>query len=364
VTHASHVRLGTGVAESVETEGVPPRVSVIVPVTERPSPLDRTYREFASALEGIGVTFEFLFLVEPWGGYLLSTLDELIQAGKPIRVFELGRAMGESPMLRAAAERARGQLLVTVPAYPRIEASELPALLEAVDQGVDLAVARRGPEGRSRLNRLQSRIFHGILRLAVGGSFHDVASGVRVMRREVLEEVPLYGDFYRFLPILAEKEGFRVREVTVTPHSEEARARIYSPGIYLRRLIDIIAVAFVVRFTRKPLRFFGLMGAAAAAVGAAILLVLFVQRVGGQGIADRPMLLLGVLCFILGIQAIAIGLVGEIIVHLSASGGRQYRVRSVGAPPSPGTSHPGRAVPDPSRTPSDRVRSPDGARRA
>ena len=306
-----------------------PRVSVIVPVSERPQALDRLYREFARVLRNAKVTYEFLFVAEPWAAESMTPLKPLIRDDEPIRLFELGRTMGESAMLEAAARQASGTFLVTLPAYPRIEASALPGLIEVVEAGADLAVARRRPSGRSRLNRLQSRVFHGLLRLAVGGGFRDVASGVRVMRREVLAEIPLYGDFFRFLPILAQKEGFRVQEVDVAPHAEEARTRLYSPGTYLRRLIDLVALAFVVRFTRKPLRFFGLMGTAAAVVGGAILLVLFVQRMGGEGIADRPMLLLGVLCFILGIQAIAIGLVGEIIVHLNASTQRHYRVRQV-----------------------------------
>ena len=149
------------------------------------------------------------------------------------------------------------------------------------------------------------------------------------MRRHVLETVPVYGDLFRFLPVLAEREGFRVEEVSVTSHPKDRRARIYAPGIYVRRLIDLLGLFFLVRFTRKPLRFFGILGGVFSGVGAAILLVLFVQRLGGQGIADRPLLLLGVLTFVLGGQAIAIGLVGEIIVHLSPKEGRRaYRIRT------------------------------------
>ena len=149
------------------------------------------------------------------------------------------------------------------------------------------------------------------------------------MRRQVLEVVPVYGDLFRFLPILAEREGFRVEEVTVTPHSDDRRTRVYSPAVYLRRLIDLLGLFFLVRFTTKPLRFFGLIGGIFSGLGAVILLVLFVQRLGGDPIADRPMLLLGVLTFVLGVQAVAIGLVGEIIVHLSPKEGRRaYRVRT------------------------------------
>ena len=102
--------------------------------------------------------------------------------------------------------------------------------------------------------------------------------------------------------------------------------RLYSPGIYLRRLLDVLGLFFLLRFTEKPLRFFGLLGSALSVAGGAILLVVLVQRLGGQSLADRPLLLLGVLLAVLGVQAIALGLIGEIIVHLHATRRPSYRV--------------------------------------
>jgi hypothetical protein len=237
--------------------------------------------------------------------------------------------VGESAMLEAACGYARGQVLVTLPAYPRILPEGLVDLVRAVEGGLDLASARRRREERPMLGRFQGLAFHGLIRLGLGGGFQDVASGVRAMRREVLESIPVYGDLFRFLPILADREGFKVAEVEVSPHFDDRRSRVYSPGVYLRRLIDLLGLFFLVRFTRKPLRFFGLFGGIVSAIGSVILLVLVVQRIGGRGMADRPLLLLGVLTFVLGVQAIAIGLVGEIIVHLSPKEGRKpYRVRT------------------------------------
>ena len=155
----------------------------------------------------------------------------------------------------------------------------------------------------------------------------DVACGVRALTRDVFEGVPVYGDFFRFLPLLALAEGYDVQEIDAPQHELDRRARVYSPGIYLRRLIDMLGIFFLLRFTNKPLRFFGLIGSLSAIAGSLILGVLTVQRVGGRGIADRPILLLAVLLVVLGVQAVALGLVGEIIVHLHVSKGGTYRVR-------------------------------------
>ena len=148
------------------------------------------------------------------------------------------------------------------------------------------------------------------------------------MRREVLDELPLYGDFYRFLPVLAIREGYRVEEMSCPQHSRDSRTRVYWPGVYLRRMIDLLNLFFLLRFTFKPLRFFGLMGSGLGIVGSGILAVLLLQRLQGQPIANRPMLLLGVLLVTLGLQMFALGLVGEIIVYLQAPYRRSYRLAS------------------------------------
>ncbi|MGH7541279.1 MAG: hypothetical protein ACRELC_09790 [Gemmatimonadota bacterium] len=302
-------------------------VSVIVRVTERPAALEALYREYAPAVEALGRPFEFVFAIEPGARGLTEPLRSLIAAGEPIRILEFAGSIGEANLLRFAGERSHGRVIVTLPAYYRVGAEALPRLINEVDGGADLAMARRWPRADGRINRLQSRAFNAILRKLIGQPLHDVACGVQAMRREVLEGSPLYGDFFRFLPVLAGREGFRVVEIEAAQHPRDRRTRVYSPGMYLRRLIDIFGLFFLVRFTEKPLRFFGLIGGAAALVGAIVLGILFVQRqFGGQPLASRPMLLVGILAFSLGIQAIALGLIGEIIVHLHAASTRRYRV--------------------------------------
>jgi hypothetical protein len=318
----------------------PPRsdsLSVIVPVSERPRPLDEIYRRFAPGVSALGVPYEFIFVVSPWGRPLTAALRPLIEEGAPIRVLEVGPRAGESGMLVAGAARAKSEILVTLPPYFRVRPEAIGLLVERVRSGdVDMATGCRSRRGDSWFNRLQNRAFHALLNLAIGGGFHDIASGVRAFRAQLLDEIMLYGDFFRFLPILARSEGYRVEELEVPQHEEDQGRRVYGVGVYYRRLLDLLGVFFLARFTQKPLRFFGLVGSAFGGSGAVVLLVLFVQRLMGQDLADRPLLLLGVLLFVLGVQAIAIGLVGEIIVHFGASNRRLYRVRELDTDPVPG----------------------------
>lgn len=312
--------------EGSEAAEEQPFVSVVVTVAERPAPLDELYRAYAAALREAGYAFEFFFACEPYLAEAADPIRDLAEQEEPVSVVEVGQARGEAALLNEAMARCRGDVLATLPGYYRVDVDAVPRLIEAVEEGVDLAVARRAPRNDSWINRVQSWIFHRLLGMATGERIDDIACGVRAMRPEVVEAVPLYGDFFRFFPLFVRREGFQVSQLDAPQHPGDRETRVYRPGVYLRRLIDLLGVFFLVRFTYKPLRFFGLVGVALGLAGAAILLVLLVQRLAGQGIADRPLLLLGVLLVTIGIQSFALGLVGEIIVHLHAPGGSTYRV--------------------------------------
>jgi hypothetical protein len=309
-----------------------PTVSVVVPVSERPSPLEQIYREYSEPFRAAGMRVEFLFLVAPADYGLAHPLFPLIDAGEPIRVLEVGQAVTESAMLQLGAHHAVGDILVTLPAYYRVEAFALPLLVEAVRDGADVVVARRWPRRDSRFSRLQNRAFHWLVTGLAGSRVSDVACGVRAMRIEVLRELPLYGDFHRFLPLFAMRDGFRVREVAVPQHARDVRSGVFGLGTYLRRMVDLLGLFFLLRFTDKPLRFFGLVGGTLSGLGALALAVLLLQRLAGQPIADRPFLVLSVMLLVLGFQAVALGLIGEIVVHLSAPSRQPYRLARPASP--------------------------------
>jgi glycosyltransferase involved in cell wall biosynthesis len=301
-------------------------VSVVVPVVERADDLVELYRTFSAALDARGEEHEFLFVFD--GGFAPPPeLTTLSQERKNIRFLRFARTFGETAALRLGIERSRGGVIMTLPAYFQVKPEGIGTLLGALNEETDLVVASRSPRIDSWLNRIQTVAFNRMIAGVSDRPFHDIACGVRVMRRTVAEGLPLYGDLHRFIPALALREGYRVAEVAVPQHPGNARTRVYKPGVYVRRLLDIAAFFFLAKFTEKPLRFFGLVGSVFFAAGAATSLVLLVNRIAGQGIANRPLLLLAVLLLALGVQLLGLGLVGEIIVHLRAPHRRAYRVR-------------------------------------
>jgi glycosyltransferase involved in cell wall biosynthesis len=301
-------------------------ISVVVPVVERTDDVVSVYRTFARELDRRPEDYEFLFVFDGRFTPPPELIDLSRETGR-IKLLRFVREFGETAALRLGIERSRGDLVLTLPAYFQVQPEGIPLLLDAVAAGADMAVANRSPRLDSWLNRAQSRLFHSIVGGVSDQRFHDMACGVRAMRRTVAETLPLYGDLHRFIPALALREGFRVQEVSVAQHPSDARTRVYRPGVYFRRLLDIAAFFFLAKFTEKPLRFFGLVGSVFLGAGGILSLVLLVERVEGQGIANRPALLLAVLLIALGVQLIGLGLVGEIIVHLRAPHRRAYRVR-------------------------------------
>jgi hypothetical protein len=216
--------------------------------------------------------------------------------------------------------------VLVLPAVPRITAPGIVELIDRVRNGADIAVAAREPRRFDRTGRIRSRLFHFVLGMLTGTTLKDLPCGVRAIRRELFAGVPLYGDLIPYLPLLASRDGYLVEEVSLPQHPGDHTIGLHGVGLHLRKLMDLLNLFFLVRFAERPMRFFGLTGSSTAATGAALLVLVFVQRLGGQPLANRPILVLAVLLLILGVQAIALGLIGEVIVHLNASGRRPYRV--------------------------------------
>jgi glycosyltransferase involved in cell wall biosynthesis len=304
-------------------------LSVVIPVGARHAPMARLYADYKSALEQLPYPHELIFVLDGRHPDVTADLEALQRQGEEFLVLSLTRSFGESTALMAGFERARGAIVVTLPAYYQIEAAEISKLIDAL-AGADVAIARRWPRSSTGLAGLRRALFHGALRWMTGLRFRDLGCSVRAMWRRVIEEVFLYGDQHRFFAVLAHRQGFRVAEVSVRQSPDDRFEGGYRLREYAHRLLDILTVLFLVRFTKKPLRFFGMIGLLTAGIGAALLLYLVVVRLGfAQPLANRPALLLASLLVVLGLQLFAIGLLGELIIFTHARDIKDYQVERV-----------------------------------
>jgi glycosyltransferase involved in cell wall biosynthesis len=305
------------------------QLSVIVPVGPRHSDLRTLHAEYRNGLRNTGITWEFIFVLDGQYPDAEAELDALLQEGDRLSVVYLSRTFGESTALMAGFERASGELILTMPAYHQIDGSDIPKLLNALEVA-DIVVSRRTPRAGGFFEGVRRNAFHGLVNWMTGLKLHDLGCSARAMKRRVLEEVVLYGDQHRLLPALADRQGFRVLEIDVRQSPQDHFEGIYRTREYAHRILDLFAVFFLVRFTKKPLRFFGMVGASTLFVGAALVLYLVIDRlVFDHNLADRPALLLSSLLVVLGLQLFALGLLGELIIFTHARGLKDYQVDRV-----------------------------------
>lgn len=317
-----------GTIEHFRSEAVP-EVSVIVPVTERPDRAARLHHSYRTSLDRLGRTYELIYVLDGSFPSFRDDLETLRNHGERLKIVQLGKHFGEAAAIEAGREHSQGVWILTLPAYHQFEPDDLGNMFASADEW-DMTVGRRYPRTDSRINQYLSKVFHGLVNWMTGTNFNDLSSGARLFRRVLADEIPLYGDQHRFLPVLARQRGFRVREVEVQQSSREQFRRVPDLGIYPRRLLDLLSVFFLVKFTKKPLRFFGLIGAGVSAIGGLWMLVLLVQRLAfSESLAQRPALLLSTLLVVLGVQIFALGLVGEIVIYAHARQIREYTVEKI-----------------------------------
>jgi glycosyltransferase involved in cell wall biosynthesis len=305
------------------------QLSVIVPVGERHAEITALHAEYRRGVEAIGCSYEFVYVVDGSFQDVMTGLESLIRAGERITAVYLARTFGESTALMAGLEQARGEFILTLPAYYQIEVSEIGKLVGAL-ASADIVVGHRWPRTGGVLERLRRGAFHGLVSWMTGLKLHDLGCNARAMKRTVLEEISLYGDQHRLLPALADRQGFRVLEIDVQQSAKDRFEGSYRTREYAHRFLDIFAVFFLVRFTKKPLRFFGMVGAGLLCLGTALVLYLVGDRmIFSVGLANRPALLLSSLLVVLGLQLFALGLLGELIIFTHARELKDYQVDRV-----------------------------------
>jgi len=308
----------------------PRDVTVVVPVKGSELEFEEIIEAYGREFDRRGLTSEFVFVLDGTPESMFDDLARRRPAGRSVRLLKFNQSFGESISLAAGFKIARGKVVLSLPAYVQTDPKDIHQVLEAIDGGADVVTCWRRPRVDSILNRLQSFIFNALMRLLTGVKFHDLTCLLRAMRRRVFEDVAVQGDMYRFLPVLAQRAGYEVREVVVRHLKEQGRNKVFGMGVYLRRFLDVAALIFLTRFTRKPLRFFGLAGAAIFLIGLSICSWLLVEHFAyGIRLKNQTMLVLGVLFLVLGVQTFFIGLVAEIIIFTQGRNLKDYRVQRI-----------------------------------
>ena len=306
-------------------------ISAIVPIVKLVDRSGELVGEYIDILEATGRPFELIYVMDGEHEDVFSDLLKMAETEHRLRIVQLAKSFGEATAMNAGFANARGEVILTLPAYWQVETEEIPALLDALQEcDVAVAVRRSSSASMSGFQRFRRRVFHWVVGLATRQSFGDLGCGVRALKRKVAEELTLYGDQHRFFAVLAARRGFRVKEVTLSETSGHRISDSHGPRAYIARFLDIFAIVFLTRFTSRPLRFFGGVGSALFAFGAVAMAILLSQRIFlGVALADRPALLLTSLSVVLGLQLFALGLLGELIIFTHARDIKEYTIEKI-----------------------------------
>jgi dolichol-phosphate mannosyltransferase len=288
-------------------------LSVVVPLLNEEATLEQLYRELDAALAATPLDWEVVFVDDGSTDGSYRELVRLHAAHLNVRVVRLRRNFGKAAALAAGIEVAAGEVIVTMDADLQDDPAEIPNLLAKVDDGFDVVSGWKCDRHDPFVRRFVSRIYNTATRIATGVKLHDMNCGLKAYRAEVFEHVHLYGERHRFVPVLAHHLGFSVAEL---PVNHRARANGHSRfGIerYLRAPFDLLTIVFMGRYRHRPLHLFGGVGVIASITGVAILAYLTILKIGGAGIGERPLLLLGVLLVVVGVQLLSLGLIGEML---------------------------------------------------
>jgi glycosyltransferase involved in cell wall biosynthesis len=289
-------------------------ISVIIPLlNERPA-LDELHRRLTAVLIEVARRYEILFVDDGSTDGSCERLKELCALDPCIRYIRFRRNFGKSAALAAGFRAARFDLFITIDADLQEHPEQLSLLIAKLDEGYDLISGWRYQRQDRLSKRLVSQIYNRVTSLLTGVRLHDINCGFKCYRRAVLDEIDVYGEQHRYIPVLASYRGFRLGEVEIQ-HVPRAHGRSrYGIERFFGGFFSLLTVILMTRYTNKPLHFFGVLGLSLAALGAAIDSYLIVLRIlFNQWLSNRPLLIIGTMFVIVGMQLILFGLLAEMV---------------------------------------------------
>jgi len=304
-------------------------VSVIVSLYNARDTIEKFYTELNNSLKNSGYSVEYIFVDDASNDGTFDVLHSLMEKDSRVRIVRMRSTFGEAACLDAGLKYSKGDIIVYLSGRVNVDPARIPDFIDKLKGCSHLVSGWRSPRQDSALNKVVSKIFNFLASLFLKQKLHDINSGIFVAKREVLDNISFYGDLYNFIPVLAAEKGYKVTEEKIAQLPGSFRNSRY-PKEYVQRILDIITVIFLTRYTKKPIHFLGFVGTIFSAVGIVIEGYLFIYRILGMGpIAGRPLLILGALLLVIGIQMISIGLLGEMIIFTHAGDVKEYNIEEI-----------------------------------
>src|SRR6516225_978161 len=294
----------------------PIKYSIVVPFFNEQENIPPLYMKLTEVMDSIGEPYELVFVDDGSRDNSFRVLSEIFEHDRRVNLIRLRRNFGQTAALKAGFDFARGSVIISMDGDLQHDPEEIPRFLEKIEEGYDLVSGWRHARRDHWLTRqIPSRVANWMMAKLSGIELHDFGTTFKAYRREIIQEIQLYGELHRFIPALASSSGAKIAEVPIqNPHRKNGRSN-YGIGRTIRVFLDLMIVKFLLDYSTRPLQFFGVLGMAGASAGLTIAAYLGIDKLlhHTDTIAEHgPLMLLAVVLFLSGVQLLSLGLLGEI----------------------------------------------------
>ncbi len=307
--------------------------SIVIPVYNEASNLPELYEEISESCHKLKRKHEIIFVDDGSQDESLRVLKGLLKKDARIRIIQLRKNFGQTAALTAGFDHARGNIIITMDADLQNDPQDLGLLLDEIEDGYDIVSGWRAKrKDKFFTRRLPSIIANWLISKITRVKLHDYGCTLKAFRREVVQQIKLYGELHRFIPAIASNMGVAITEVKVNHRQRRHGKSKYSISRLPKVILDLLTVKFLLSYSTRPLQIFGIFGLICGIIGGILgLWLAYVRLIQMQGISGRPLLLLAILLIVIGIQFITLGLLAEIVVRAyhESSEKRIYFIRSI-----------------------------------
>jgi len=302
------------------------KISIVIPLYNEEESITPLSHEIRKAISRLNTNYEVILVDDGSTDSSLQKLKEIAKTDNRFRYFSFRKNYGKSAALQIGFKAATGDVVVTMDADLQDDPQEIQNLIKKLEDGFDLCSGWKKKRQDPIIKKISSKFFNFVTRIISGIKIHDFNCGLKAYRKEVVENVKVYGELHRYIPVLAKWQGYTITEVPVMHHPRRYGKTKFGITRFFKGFIDLVTVSFVTRYIKRPMHFFGFLGALAFLIGIIILGYLTVLWIQGHSLSNRPMIFLGMLLIIVGIQLFAVGLLGEVIAH-NAMDDREYVIK-------------------------------------
>lgn len=304
-------------------------LTVLVPLLNEEESLKPLVEAIYKAVSPLEIATEILFVDDGSKDKSLKIIKELKAQDNRIRCVSFRKNYGKSAALHIGFRESEGDVIITMDADLQDDPAEIPNLIAKLEEGFDMVSGWKKVRHDPFIKRHSSKFFNYMTKVMSGIDIHDFNCGLKAYRKDVVKNISVYGELHRYVPVLADWQGFSVSEIAVKHHLRKYGKTKFGISRFFKGFVDLITVIFTTRFITRPMHLFGFLGAFTFLAGFAISAWLSIEKVFyGMALSNRPILFLGVLLIIVGIQFFSIGLIGEIMVHNSQPD-KEYSIKEI-----------------------------------